>query len=176
MNSFLLEIPITAPKKATPLYIEVPVDSATAPYLVTSTKSVLWIGEALNGRMVRAAVRRGVKDKGPLYAELVEAIAKKGLEWDSVHPRTAAGVAKAVEHVRHYGFEAVDVLVSEDDQDLVEVDDKMRVEVAEWLPADTIVVVPQNREFVGILGRVSPSAVLAVVHNPSRGVAIARGA
>jgi hypothetical protein len=176
MKSLLIQGPINVPKNAAPLYIEVPVDALTAPYLVTSTRAVMWIDEALNGRMVRAAVRRGVKKPGALYAEIVEAIAKRGAEWDSVHPLTKEGILKAIEHVRYYGFDEVEVLVpTEDEKPLVEVDDKTRVDVADWLPDKTVVVVPVNREFVGILGRVSPSAVLAVVHNPSRGVAIAKG-
>jgi hypothetical protein len=175
MKSLLVEGPIPVTRKKTPLYVEVPVDPVTAPYLVTATRTTTWTDEALNGTMVRAAVRTGIKNTGPLYAEVVEAIAKRGVEWDSVHPLTTEGITKAIEHIQYYGFAQVEALLpSKEAADLVPKVEGLRVDLADWLPDDTIVIVPQNREFVGILGRLSPTAVFVVVHNASRGVAIAK--
>ena len=42
-----------------------------------------------------------------------------------------------------------------------------------WLPENCAVVVPQNRDFLGFIGMVGKNFV-GVVHNPSRGLSIAR--
>jgi len=43
-----------------------------------------------------------------------------------------------------------------------------------WLPDKCAVVLPAERTFVGELTHLSPRYVAAIVHNPSRGIAIAR--
>lgn len=45
-----------------------------------------------------------------------------------------------------------------------------------WVPEGTIVVVPRDRSYVGLLSKVTANKIAAVVHNAARGIAIAYGA
>lgn len=44
-----------------------------------------------------------------------------------------------------------------------------------WVPEGTIVVVPKDRTFVGVVNRATTKKLAGVVHNAARGIAIAQG-
>ena len=44
-----------------------------------------------------------------------------------------------------------------------------------WLPKNYAVVIPGDRSYLGELTRITASHVAAIVHNPSRSIAVARG-
>lgn len=44
-----------------------------------------------------------------------------------------------------------------------------------WVPDNTIVVVPKDRAYVGLLSRVTTQKIAAVVHNAARGIAVVQG-
>ncbi len=44
-----------------------------------------------------------------------------------------------------------------------------------WVPEGTIVVVPKDRAFVGVVNRVTSKKLSGVVHNAARGIAVVRG-
>lgn len=96
-----------------PLWVEFPVSLETAPFLVSSSSSVMWIAEAHPGNpgnMVKAAVREaGV---GELFTEVVDAVTAMGRqqEWGNVHPLTIEGLGAAIEHVESYDFEDLELL------------------------------------------------------------------
>ena len=157
--------------RVTPQMMEFQVNPELAPFLVSSTRSVVWVEQAGSQEQVRAAVR----SRRGLEADLVIAIAEMGsrAEWGNVQPLTTAGIKACVNHLNFYGLEQVECLVAPD-TDLEGVDFKsLPVRQATWLPLDAAVVVPVDRGFVGTLGTLGQHKALALVHNASRGVGIA---
>jgi len=184
---------------ATPLILEYPVSPETAPYLVSSSSSVMWIHEPHPNDMVKAAVRE-VKP-GPFFWEAIEAVMAMGrqAEWGNVHPLTKEGLRAAVNHVESYDLTDLELLVprrhplKETEQDAEE--DEGDGEVGEtvpsiqslvdglglplrpssWLPSDCVVVVPKDRTYVGLVNLVTPKSLAGVIHNAARGIGIASG-
>jgi hypothetical protein len=182
MTEFLQPLKMGLPKKkGIPLAMEFEVDPRTAPYLVTSMDSVLWVPEALNGKIVRAAVRRQVRKPHGIYQELLQAIEDMGreAEWGNVHPKTVKGLEEAIAHVEHYEIPGGLEIVCPIDREKVKrtLRDKpefenLTIREAEWVPPGKIVVLPRDRNYVGFIMRLGSGNVLAVVHNGSRGVGI----
>jgi len=154
-----------------PQMMEFQVNPELAPFLVSSTRSVIWVEKAGSQEQVRAAIRA----RRGLEAELVGAIAELGsrADWGNIQPLTTVGVKACVDHLRFYGLEQVEVLVAPD-TDVSEVDfNKLNVIEASWVPLDAVVIVPVDRGFVGTLGTLGQHKGLALIHNASRGVGIA---
>ena len=154
-----------------PVMMEFEVNPDLAPYLVSSTRSVLWVPHASQTGAIRAAVRK----RQGLEAELIAAIVNMGqeAEWGNIHALSTEGVAKCVDHLHYYGLEQVEMLVGKDtDLEGIELPDIPQVE-ADWLPRDSLVVIPADRGYVGTLGVIGQHKAVAVIHNASRGVAVA---
>ena len=176
-----------APKGRKPLILEFRVNPQTVPYLVSSSNGVMWIDEPIAGDppgdppIVKAAVRK--VSTGDLFWEASKAIYDTALEcqWGSAHPFTEEGLAKAIEHVESYDMGAVDILVgpakngSKRPAWLKGKDDDHRVQLSAWIPENCAVVVPTDRQFVGLLVHVTPGSVAMALHNPSRGFAMCWG-
>jgi hypothetical protein len=151
--------------------MEFSVNPELAPFLVSSTRSVLWVSQAGSSGNVRAAVR----DRHSLEEELIVAVTEMGIraDWGNVHPLTTDGVKACVDHLDFYGVGLVEAFVAPD-TDVSEVDFKgLTCTQAEWVPKDSVVVVPIDRGFVGTLGTVGPHKAVALIHNASRGIGIA---
>lgn len=154
-----------------PQMLEFQVNPELAPFLVSSTRSVLWVEKAGTSENVRAAVRA----RRGLEAELIGAIAEMGTraDWGNIHPLTTMGVKACADHLGFYGLDQLEVLVAPD----TNIDDvdfkKLKVIEAKWVPLDAAVVVPVDRGFVGTLGTLGQHKALALIHNASRGVGIA---
>jgi hypothetical protein len=189
-------------KGTVPLMIEYGVSKETAPYLVSSTSSVMWINAAHPGEpgdVVKAAVRKMTVDA--FFGEVLEATISMGRqqEWGNVHPLTLAGLQAAVEHVEFYDLGPVELLIprtrpvepegetDEDEERVIQVD-LMPPELrpllediglpfrpSSWVPDGTIVVVPKDRTFVGVVSKVTATQIAGVVHNAARGIAIVQG-
>lgn len=164
--------------KALPLAAELPVDPATAPYLVTTTRSLMWHPEDFNGK-VRSALRPG--ELPALYAEILQEVCTTSVEaqWGSVFPYTLDGVRDAISYLQHYGMENLDILAPDEKIDgllgsMAKFCEADIVRVG-YLPARTVVVVPKDRAYLGITMQagVDPRRRLVLVHNPSRGMAVA---
>lgn len=167
---------------AVPLLMEFPVNPETAPFLVTSTGSLQWVHEAFPNNVIRAAVRRGAS-KDAVFSEAVEAIVSLSREaqWGNLQPFTLEGLRAATEHVAGYELTDLEVLVHAPREGEYVfpnwfADQGLPVKPVTWLPPNTAVVVPKDREYVGFLGLVGTSGVLAVIHNASRGLGILQGA
>lgn len=165
---------VTMTRKAggVPLMTEVPVEPELAPFLVTSTKAVTWIVRAVGGR-VRSAIR--VVNPNAHFAELVEAVAAKSIEegWGSVLPLTPEGVKQGVAYLGEHGLTDLTLLTTENTPDL-NPPGQVGVVLAPWLPAGTAVLVPTDREYVGLTLDFGNGSVATVLHNASRGVVILR--
>ena len=164
-------------KGATPLAMEFPVDPQTAPYLVSSSNSLVWVSEAPSSR-VRGAVRRDLAP-GELFREILLEIALVGKEarWGNSHSYSLDGIKLAIDHVRSYDLPDVQLVRPKDCSLLGSQDTYLgcKVEEADWLPESMIIAVPSDRGFVGFLMRLNSSDLISVVHNASRGVGIAWG-
>ncbi len=176
-------------KSVLPVMVEFLVNPDCAPFLVSGSREMLWVDEAHPGNLVKAAPRRNTIP-GDLFLEVVEAVAERGVKdgWGNVHPFTQQGVSAAIDYVRSFDLDNLEILVprvrDEKNQDgafqrpdwLCSGEFGMHVRPTGWLPDDYVVVVPRDREFVGVIGHLATKIVLVVVHNAARGIAIARGA
>lgn len=167
-------------KGAVPLVVEFPVGPETAPYLVSSSTTVMWIGEPpiVQPRpMVKAAVREVEPDV--FFQEVLEAVLIMGrdAEWGNVHPLTHDGLRAAIDHVESYGLTDLELLASpnlpKDALKAVVGDLAMPVRPSSWVPTDCVIVLPKDREYVGILAKVTDKRMAGVIHNASRGIGIA---
>lgn len=176
------------------MMLEFVVSPETAPYLVSSSKGMVWIEAAMTptkelwpgetpAHVVRVAVRKDVKTE--FFAEVVEHVAAKGreLEWGNVHEPTPDGVGAAIAHVRGYDLGDLCLLHSRENL-LFDWGDGQSIKAfalangcliqpCSWLKSDTVVIVPKNREFLGTIGYMGRKGTVVVVHNAARGMAIA---
>jgi len=191
-------------KGVMPLMLEYPVPEETGPYLVSSTSSVMWITELHPNSTVKAAVRETTP--GNFFREVIEAVSAMGRQqnWGNVHPLTLEGVRAAIQHVASYDLDPLELLIprahppggdpSSPDEEEGDVPKAVRVALmppelrpliedaglpfrpSVWVPDGTVIVVPKDRTFVGVLNQVTPKKIAGVVHNAARGIGIAQAA
>lgn len=156
--------------KKTPLLFEFKVKGELAPFLVTNSKSILWV-DAPNDT-VRAGVRVNTKVKD-FFIEVIDELATVGndAEWGNIHEFSSEGIEEAISYLQDYDVGALEVLVHPSSSPELKVG--VKVTNTHWLPEKCAVVVPQDRDFLGFIGLIGKDFV-GVVHNPSRGLAIAR--
>ena len=181
------------PKAVIPLIVEFQIDPMAKPFLVSSTSGFLWVEEAHPGNVVKAAVRKGPAP-GDLFLGVVQSIAERGAAegWGNSFPFTRDGVKGAIEYVRSYDLDELELIIPRLREEKGKKGKKgkgpsprpewLRPETfnlpcrpSSWVPDDCVVVVPRDKSYVGILGHLDAKSVVVCVHNPSRGVAIARG-
>jgi len=193
-------------KGTVPLMLEFNVSPETAPYLVSSSSSVMWINEPHPGDLVKAAIREMAVSE--FFREVIDAVVAMGqeMQWGNVHPLTLEGLLEAVEHVSFYEMGPLELLTpraNQPDQDVEDDEDEGEPEEGEkrvrpadlmpaelrplieevalpfrpssWVPPGTIVVVPKDRAFVGVVSKVTPRKIAGLVHNAARGIAVVRG-
>lgn len=178
MNSSLLEVVNfdetikQGPRGARmPEMMEFTVNPDLAPFLVSSTRSVLWVDHASKAGMIRAALRK----RQGLQKELVGAVAEAGManDWGNVHPLTSEGLKACVDHLVYYELAGIEALVNpETDLEDLDFGELTPVDAA-WMPLDAVAFVPGDRSFVGMMGTIGQHKALAVIHNASRGIAVA---
>lgn len=154
-----------------PQMMEFPVNAELGPFLVSSTRSVLWVNKVSRDSRVRAAVR----ERRGLEQEILASIIDMGTraQWGNVHPLSSEGVAECVAHLQSYDFEEIECLSSASTTlDGVALGD-VALEIVDWMPVDCLLFVPVDRRYVGTMALVSESQAMCVIHNASRGVAVA---
>lgn len=173
----------------TPLLLEVTVNLETAPYLVTNTKGgLLW----LNPR--KPFVRAAFTEKTPisLYPQIVDEVVflAKEAQWGNANPLTEEGLTRSIEHLISYDIPSPEILANPDfdwsrvggppklldcfDGNTKELKIGCPVIPTYWLDTDTLVVVPRDRDYLGLLLQAKDNLNLVLVHNPSRGIAVCR--
>lgn len=196
MNPALLQLLHAPPlERGSSLAIirEFVVDPRSFPYLVSASKTpFLWIERPLLGHLVRAYIRRD-QDVDLIFQQVLSTVIDRGEKYSygNILPYTEEGVQGALEYVSYFlgGGDAeivnpihqlLELLVPEGSTwaeasylDFKEV--RVPIAVAKWLPKDTAVVVPLDRGFLGDLHLFGKTSSAVVVHNPSRGIAVARG-
>jgi len=178
MSNLLHLTKMKLPKKGTPLALECEVSPDTAPYLVTSSKGLVWVPQTSADGTIKAAVRLKTQPE-QFFLDVVEAVHKAGQhwEWGNVLPMTPEGLEEAITHVEEYELGEIEILVPPS----VEGEPSPGMEIAtklnkphrptSWLPRDLAVIVPKDRTFVGSVYRIGKD-IVGVVHNAARGLAI----
>jgi len=175
MNPNLLDIVALAPRGDVGRGVtleELQVNPELAPFLISSTRSVMWVPHASRENTVRAGIRK----REGIEAELVAAVIDLGQEaqWGNVHELTTEGVKACVDHVRDYLEGPFEIIVSADtDLEGISLPEDIQRTEAQWIPTECLVVVPVDRANLGTLWVVGHQKVAALVHNASRGMAVA---
>lgn len=195
MNPNLLQVVPAPPlvrKNSIALMQEFPVDPSSYPYLVSaSAKPFLWVERPL--RVVRAVIRKG-QDVPAIFQEVLEFLVQRAGEcfYGNLFPCTDSGVLGALQYVSYYLeggssevvnplYQLMEILVSPGSpwaggrESLNFNGTVVSIQEASWVPESTVIVVPADRGFLGDLHLYGDSSFAVVVHNPSRGVAVARG-
>jgi hypothetical protein len=177
-----------ARKGALPLMMEFTVNALTAPYLVSSSGAVMWVEEPMHveGKdIVRSAVRQATP--ALMFADAIRAIVDRGREseWGNVHPFSTEGVKAAIAHVSSYEMGNLEVLMplfpskgkGAEKRPAWTTAEKIGLPVrpTSWLPLKCAVVVPVDREYVGLLTHLSAKHITMAIHNAARSVGIAIG-
>jgi len=169
---------------AIPVMLEFPVHRGLDPILVSSSKGVLWTSP--RGGKVLAATRK-IPNIPDYFLEVVRAAIVEGRRagWDNAHPLTRDGVQAAIDHVRSYDLNDLEILgnpktpwgdihpewaVGRGEIPLALMG--LPLQPATWLPTDTLVVVPKDRQYVGF-ALLLQEHVASVVHNAPRGMGVA---
>ena len=147
-------------------------DPNAGPFLLTSSRSLLWVERAFESGFLRVAVRQMGADD--LYGDIIAEIAREGVvrEWGNVVEPTTAGVESGLAHIAYYGLPQPTLLYGAS-FDIGLAPEMERVPVS-WLPSSWGVLVP-DREYVGTVYLFGEGYVGAIVHNPSRGVVVLKG-
>ena len=171
------------PRKGIPLLMEFPVNPHLSPILVTSSRSLLWVRP--RGELVRAALR-DVPEIFDFFLEVVREVTTRGreAEWGNVAPLTTAGLAEAIAHVKSYGLDQLEILANPEfpwgnlspewapePGTLVLAVLGLPVQPSPWLPVDTLVVLPKDREYVGF-ALLYEHRLASVIHNAPRGMGL----
>ena len=171
MNSNLLVV-IPLHHKKTPIMLDrvpAPSDPEAGPFLISSSRSLIWVARAFEGGFLRLAIRSA--DTDTIYREIVESVAQEGLDkgWGNVHPPTKEGVLEGMNHLSYYGFSDFTLLYG--DEFDISLCLNMDRAPASWLPSSWAVMVP-GREYVGTVYKFDGNKSGVLVHNPSRGIVI----
>jgi len=147
-------------------------DPEAGPFLITSSKNVLWVERAFPGGFLRVAVQRTAPE--PLFRKIVEAIAERGVEseWGNVVPATHKGMEQAIEHLKYYGISELEFLHGKGFKPAKDMG--IPTSLAPWVPDKWGVLLAKDRSYVGTVYELGGGVVGAVIHNASRGVAILR--
>ena len=155
----------------TPLMIELPVEPKIAPYLVSTTKSFLWLHQPLRDNKLRVAIRKENLDQ--LYGEIIQNIYEMGVNssWGNSHTLSKEGLQKAIDYLRYYGIKEVEILSSETDPlSLGGNFGKYPITKVNWI-ADCYIVLPKDRSYFGSMTDFGSDKYAILIHNPSRGIA-----
>ena len=157
-----------------PLAFEFQANNEATPFLVSTSKSLLWITEAPKN-VVRAAVRPKTKIQD-FYVEVIQEVKEVGQEcsWGNSHSFCKEGVLSAASYVNSYGVGEVVCLLSSSTKEKATFLQGTGLEfsICNWLSQDFIAVVPKDRSLLGFVG-VMNSGFVSVIQNPSRCLAFA---
>lgn len=161
----------TATGLRAPELMEFEVNPEQTPFLISSTKSVLWMDELFAGNRIRAAVR----DRQGIEIDILKAIAIRGHQegWKNIQPLTSKGIYRCVEHLQAHNLTDNEALLSPQ-TDISDVEcGSLPLVRASWVPVGAVVVLPKERRFVGTLGTFGKDRALALAYNADRCIALA---
>lgn len=142
-----------------------------SPYLVSSTKDLIWIDTTRTKSRLRSAWRV-IEDFDVFYAQVVSKIydhAKKNL-WGNINDFSEEGLNKGFDYLRSYEFTDLEVFTSTEASFLKE-SEKIKITKVSYLPNNFFLITPQDKEFTGILMSNLREQHNLIVHNAARGFA-----
>lgn len=157
--------------KKVPLMVELQVDPTIAPYLVSSTKSFIWLKKPLRNNFLRVAVRNETLEN--LYGEIAQSIYETGKDckWENSYSLSKMGLRRAIEYLDYYGIKDLEILSCDTDPlGIGSSFDKLPVSKVSWLD-NCYLVVPQDRSYLGSVSDFGDGNYAVLIHNPSRGIA-----
>jgi hypothetical protein len=179
MSNLLSPSKLSAKELAKAVAIEFPIgDAQLLPVLVLLRSSKLtWVNSLNRNGSVLVPISKPISFDS-LFWDVVTEIHKIGIQyqWENSYPLTQEGLAKAIDYVKEYGIEDLEILVSKTCSADFLIQEKTNIPVvqADWIPLDSVaIVVPKRRESLGILGVLPKGNCSMIVHNPSRGIAFA---
>ena len=157
-----------------PLAFEFQANKEATPFLVSTSKSLLWITDAPTN-VVRAAVRPKTKIQD-FYLEVLQEVKEVGQEcsWGNSFSFSKEGVLSATAYVKSYGVGEVVCLLSSPTRASVAFLQGTGLEfsICNWLPQGFIAIAPKDTSFLGFVG-VMNTGFVSVIQNPSRCLAFA---
>lgn len=145
------------------LFLELPVSPLTAPYLVSSTRSLFWQTRSKGG-MVRAALRRDAPLES-LYQEIVLEMSVMGVtaKWGNVLP--VKNNDSAEDYLSDFDVSDTEFLCCAEHKDI------LGGTVVDWMPPGYSVLVPKDRDILGVALK-EPDGITVLLHNPSRSMVV----
>lgn len=174
VDPILTQIIVMPGGERIPLMMEVPVSrDLDGPFLLCSSKSLLWVEKAFPNSMVRTAVR--VANRSELFAIAIQWLMQRAAdrEWGSVQPSTKDGVIAAFSHLADYDLIDTEV-VHGDGFDTTLIPEDVSCTQASWMPVGWAAVLPSDRSFLGTLFEYDGDQYGMVIHNAPRGIAIVK--
>jgi len=159
--------------KKSPLLIEIPLPSELdGPFLVTSSKSLLWVENKFATGVVRAAVRKVPLEF--LWRDMLKAVRERSQnsEWGSVLPCTKDGLSSAITYLAEFDLKDVEILSGSNAPEFLSEETGLSVRESSWVPEGWVVLVPQNKAYLGTSLDFGDGQWAVVLHNASRAVAI----
>lgn len=150
-------------------------DSLDPPFLVSGASAPLvWVEKKPRSGALRAAlVQSEGKDFGDVFRSILRNLIERGqrYEYGNVHPLSREGVLSAMSYLESFGIPSVELLVSpgyEGEKTFGEVE----VKEVSWAPEGALIAIPEDKGYLGDLHWFG-NVYCIVVHNPSRGIAVA---
>ena len=177
MNPNLLAL-VEMPTKRVPVMLDrIPASEAdgAGPFLITSSKALMWVERAFRGGFLRLGVRQ--TSPHDLFRGLVESVAERGSErgWGNVQPCSKEGMLEGLAHLHYYELSDPVLLYGSDFDISIAPEGRPFRVPADWLPPTWVVLIPSDREFVGTSFLFREGHVGAVIHNASRGIVVLKG-
>lgn len=161
--------------KRQPLLLQIPIEPDVRPYLVSSLDGWVWVSKpgTPNARVALRPIPPG--GLAELAREALTEVIRAGVEhqWDSVHPLTIEGITRAIAHPSAYGYEVIPLVSPDIDLESFRLD-PLKVEIADWLPPKTVLVLPIER-VESAQAMLLGSSVAAILLDPSRSFGVAQG-
>lgn len=152
------------------LSVSLPAD-LDGPFLVSSSKSLLWVSDKFPSGVVRIAVRR--EPLPVLWGESINFVYQmsKSMEWGSTAEATRAGALRVISHLADYGLSDVEVLAGPG-FDTTVLPSSVPVFEEGWVTPGWAVVVPQDRSYLGTGFDFGDGQAGMVIHNASRAMGV----
>lgn len=160
-------------RKSTVLAMPFQVDPDVAPYLVSGAKTpTVWVPNAPKGKL-----HAGVRPEKNYRSEVIDSITLMSIQsdWGNVCDYSAEGILEGISFLKEMGFDENELeIVTHPESSVDFIPEGMQVAGASWCPEKCILILPKDRSFLGWIAMVKPGQIVSVVHNPMRGIAIAR--
>lgn len=173
LPNLLEEVPLPLGGKKVPLMLDnLEVNSELVPFLVSATRQTQWVFKTSKAGTVRAATRKREGAESHILTAVAD-LAEQA-EWGNLHALTSEGILACVTYLSEYIEDNLEIVVApETSLEGINIPNQVTVARAGWVPRDTAVVVPLDRSYLGTMWIFDKDNVAFLLHNVSRGIALA---